>query len=116
MLYTATHNVYSNVSGHSTGETRVFGSLKAARKWARDILPATASVSDENYHRDMARMSMVSIKSNRTVRRLEETGQKVKDNAPLYPLYPYTHRPYLYREMVTPEIHVVPSVGQLGYW
>src|SRR5690349_2741981 len=106
MLYTATHNDYSDVTGHSTGETRSFGSLKAARKWAKAVLPKVATVSDENYHRDMARMSTVDILSK----------DDIEVTVTEWDGFTYTCRKPAHAETVTPEIQVVPSAGQLGYW
>ncbi len=113
MLYSATHHIYSPTYGHLCGETRTFGSLKAARLWARSVLPESHQVSDENYHRDMSRCSTVSIQSSKTIRYLEDTGERVSDDAPLYP---YTYTKPVFRTTVYPRIDIVPSVGQLGYW
>lgn len=106
MLYSATHHIYSPTHGHSCGETRTFGSLKAARLWARSVLPESHQVSDENYHVDMGRCSTVSIESSKTRTYTESDGR--------YDTYTYT-KP-VFRTTVYPRIDIVPSVGQLGYW
>jgi hypothetical protein len=102
MLYSATHHTYSATNGHDVGETRTFGSLKAARMWAASVLPPSVQVSDENYWSDLGRCSTVDITSSAT---------KVVES---YDGETYTVPDF--RTTVYPRIDVVPSVGQLGYW
>lgn len=102
MLYSATHHVYSPTNGHDCGETRTFGSLKAARMWAQSVLPQRHQVSDENYHRDMGRCSTVNITSNKTRIAYHYDGE--------------SYNRHIVRTTVYPRIDIVPSVGQLGYW
>jgi|ERR1043165_9094096 hypothetical protein len=106
MLYQATHHPYSDTTGPSVGETRTFGSLEAARLWAKSVLPSHASVCDENYHRDMGRMSTVNIHSRYRGDYTDPVYVKISDR----------HFYCAFVETVTPEITIVPSVGQLGYW
>lgn len=106
MLYSATHHIYSPVDGHSCGETRTFGSLKAARLWAKEILPESHQVSDEDYHRGMGKCSTVEIKG----RYKSDKGTPVYMKRSDREFFPH------YRTTVYPRIDIVPSVGQLGYW
>ena len=110
MLYSATHHIYSRTDGHSCGETRTFGSLKAARLWAKSILPESHQVSDEDYHRDMGRCSTVDIRS--VGKDLIVSPQTDPDHIDYFT--PYMR--HTFRTTVYPRIDIVPSVGQLGYW
>jgi hypothetical protein len=110
MLYSATHHIYSPTHGHSCGETRTFGSLKAARLWAKSVLPESHQVSDEDYHRDMGRCSTVDIRSSKCWP--VSTKAVWSDD----PGYFDTYIAYAHKETVYPRIDIVPSVGQLGYW
>jgi hypothetical protein len=74
------------------GESRIFGTQRAAELWAASVLPTTVTTCD-CYHRDVARAPSVRLA------RLGENGESK----------------ILVRYIEAP-VHVVPSVGELGYW
>lgn len=115
MLYEATHYTYTSTDGPGVGESRTFGSVLAATKWAHTVLPATHTVSDENYWTDVRRCPSVTIVSVDTRCGDRLRGKKRRAVA--------LHNGHIGEGWklavcveVTPEIQVAPSVGQKGYW
>lgn len=87
MTYTAVYYKRSHYNPcFEAVETRQFGNAKLARTWARSKLPAISATS-YTYHRDTSRADYVEVYRD---------GKLI--------------------DTVQPMCHIVPSVGELGYW
>jgi hypothetical protein len=88
MLYVATHYTYSPVTGPGVGETRTFGTRRTAELWAHSLLKRTPVVTTNDcYWRDLGRAPCVRM----------------------------SRKDQVASETILPEVHVVPSVGELGW-
>lgn len=101
MLYQATHWTRSKYeSALQVNETRIFGSKRAAELWARSVLEPVVTTRG-NYHRDIGRADSVDV-------------------SPLPPkAYTLRQRCGVWARnrtvTIEPEVHIVPSVGELGW-
>lgn len=99
MLTIATHYVYSYGEGWTAGETRRFGTKRAATAWAKSKLPPCFTTRD-CYWRDTARVDHV------------ELTEVLRDRGQYWFGKGQSYRP---AGQVSPEVILVPSCGELGY-
>ena len=107
MLYQATHNTYDSTNGPGTGETRVFGSKRAAKQWATEVLKKHPVVTTNDlYWRDVGRAHSVSV--YQSIRFISEymhsQGQPKEYRSIGWPVF-----------MIDPPVYIHTSVGELGY-
>lgn len=101
MLYIATRYDHEpNDRGHRGKTRQRFGTLKAARLWAKSSL-GSISTTRYNVSRDLGRAPFVGICE------CPPGHPSRRDSA-------FMGGKHI--EHVEPEIHIVPSVGELGYW
>lgn len=103
MLTIATHYVYSYGEGWTAGETRKFGTKRAATAWAKSKLPPCVTTRD-CYWRDTARVDHVELTTVKPSRLS----------------YGFTRGRCSDKSMqaagtISPEVILVPSCGELGY-
>lgn len=86
-------------------ETRIFGSKRAAELWARSVLEPVVTTRD-NYHRDVGRADSVDVTP--VVHFMSEHMYRLG--------LPKEYRQCGQKHTIEPDVHIVPSVGELGYW
>lgn len=112
MLYQATHWARSKFEpALEVKERRIFGTKRAAELWARSVLEPVVTTRD-NYHRDVGRADSVDVIPIIPFR-VQYVG--------LFASRTYKFEAKEYRQCgrkwtIEPEVHMVPSVGELGYW
>lgn len=98
MLYLATH-----YRRNERGETRKFGTERAAEQWARSILQPVVTTND-CYWRDMGRADDVRLsRSFRCDNQFSGNGEYSRVLT------------VEYLRTIEPEAVIVPSVGELGW-
>jgi hypothetical protein len=85
-------------------ETRRFGSRSAALSWAKSVLEPIVTTND-CYHRDVGRAGHVELTSQRSSRL---SYSFTRGRCSSKSLTAAGH--------VSPEVIIVPSCGELGYW
>jgi hypothetical protein len=101
MLTIATHYVYSYGEGWDAGETRRFGTKRAATAWAKSKLPPCVTTRD-CYWRDTARTDHVELTERYAGKRPSNKGRFWRNS----------YRP---AGRIDPEVILVPSCGELGF-
>lgn len=102
MLYQATHWARSKYEpALEIKESRIFGTRRAAELWARSVLEPVVTTRD-CYHRDVGRADSVDV------------APVVHFRNAIMPAKEY--RQCGCKWTIEPDVCIVPSVGELGYW
>lgn len=80
---------------NETAESRIMSDIWQVEQWAKRKLEPLY-VTNDTYHRDLGRAASIRVEKG--------TGQEIKNNQGKFVTY------------IMPETHIVPSVGELGYW
>lgn len=106
MLYQATHWARSKSEpALEIKESRIFGTRRAAELWAQSVLEPVVTTRG-CYHRDVGRADSVDV--HPVVHFQSEHMYRLGQ--------PKEYRQCGPRYTIQPEVCIVPSVGELGYW
>lgn len=102
MLYQATHWARSKFEpSFEIKESRIFGTKRAAEMWAQSVLEPVVTTRD-CYHRDVGRADSVDVAP------VPPKSYTLRQRCGVWA----RNRPVT----IQPEVCIVPSVGELGYW